>query len=135
MTQSCVLQRACWKWRDHCELSAVTVPLVANARAVIIAADEADAAAQNAAPEDAAAEYLAVMDDLLRPVLCQGLEDLELVESYITNEPLRALASRILTTDVISQCVQHHCLPLHVSCLSLCVSEVAALSCSPGTRC
>lgn len=131
--QSCVLQRAYWKWRDHPE--AATVPLVANARAVIIATDEADTAAQNAAPEDAEAEYLAVMADLLRPVLCQGIEDLQLVKSYITDEPLRALASRILTSDVISQCVPHHWLPLHVSCLSLCVDEVPALSCSHRTRC
>ena len=46
------------------------------------------------------------MKDLLLPVLRQGIEDLELVESYITDEPMRALASRILTSDTISQYVQ-----------------------------
>ena len=102
---------------------AVTVPLVANLRTVIDAADKAATAVEHASPENAAADYLAVLSDLLQLVLNFGRGDLMLVNSYVTDEALCALAGRILTSETVSQCVRHGLL----ACLQL-------LSCLFGVR-
>jgi hypothetical protein len=81
------------------------IPPLANRRHVI----EADARAKTAVEEAELSEdkeevYLEALRDAMELVTPQGVQDVLLVQEYVGDELLRALAHHVLTCQPISTC-------------------------------